>query len=157
MKKFQWIHKIALLMLLPLLFGAGFPVAGGDRAPAAPQGPTAPQARTAPLIIDHTSTDIAAIPQEWIEAAKQQLHIGYGHTSHGSQISDGMSGLVGFANGGGQELALPEDIFRFSHSGNQGGEYLHLLKAMGMARADLDHDAATTPTGWRRPARTSAP
>jgi hypothetical protein len=37
------------------------------------------------------------IPQEWITKAKTDLHIAYGHTSHGSQITDGMTGLVSFA------------------------------------------------------------
>ena len=52
-----------------------------------------------PIIVDHTSTDIIAIPQQWIDQAKATLHIGYGHTSHGSQITTGMTGLVGFATG----------------------------------------------------------
>ncbi len=49
------------------------------------------------IIIDHRCTDIGEIPQEWIEKAKSDLHIAYGHTSHGSQVTDGMSGLVDFA------------------------------------------------------------
>ncbi|HNT74164.1 MAG TPA: hypothetical protein PKH77_03985 [Anaerolineae bacterium] len=142
MKISQWLRKSALLLLLPLILGAGFPEHTRQIGLAAP---AAPQARTAPLIIDHTSTAITAVPEEWIVAAKQQLHIGYGHTSHGSQISDGMSGLVGFANGGGQGLELPEDIFRFSHSGNQGGEYLHLFEGDGYGEGDLDHDAGYYP------------
>ena len=104
MKTLRWINSFALLMLLPLFFGTGPTVAAGIKAP------DAPQARTAPLIIDHTSVNITAVPQAWIEAAKQQLHIAYGHTSHGSQVTDGMSGLVGFADGGGLGLALPDGI-----------------------------------------------
>ncbi|HOS98609.1 MAG TPA: fibronectin type III domain-containing protein, partial [Deltaproteobacteria bacterium] len=48
------------------------------------------------IIADHTSIDLEAVPSEWIEEAKAALHIAYGHTSHGSQITTGMSGLVGF-------------------------------------------------------------
>jgi hypothetical protein len=48
------------------------------------------------IVIDHTSTDLGAIPREWIEKAKTGLHIAYGHTSHGSQLTTGMEGLVGF-------------------------------------------------------------
>lgn len=48
------------------------------------------------IIVDHTSIDIDAIPQAAIEQAKSSLHIAYGHTSHGSQLVDGMTGLVGF-------------------------------------------------------------
>ena len=50
------------------------------------------------LIIDHRHTDLADVPLEWIEAAKSDLHIAYGHTSHGSQIITGMTGLTRFAN-----------------------------------------------------------
>ena len=64
-----------------------------------------------PIIIDHTTVDVTAIPQIWIEAAKNNLHIYYGHTSHGSQLVTGMDGLVDFANGGGLGLSLPADIF----------------------------------------------
>jgi len=60
-------------------------------------------ARTHPLdsnpsaiIVDHLCRDIDAIPQAAIEQAKSTLHIAYGHTSHGSQLVDGMTGLVGF-------------------------------------------------------------
>lgn len=48
------------------------------------------------IIIDHTAADLDVIPREWIETAKKSLHIAYGHTSHGSQITSGMTGLVGF-------------------------------------------------------------
>ncbi len=45
----------------------------------------------APIIIDHTCTDISKIPTCWIEEAKAQLRLAYGHTSHGSQIITGMN------------------------------------------------------------------
>ena len=72
------------------------------------------------IIIDHTCTDITAVPQEWIEEAKRALHIGYGHTSHGSQLTSGMTGLVSFANSGGLGLALPQDIFGWNVVGQAG-------------------------------------
>ena len=46
------------------------------------------------IIVDHSCIGLSKIPREWIEKAKQSLHIAYGHTSHGSQITTGMSGLV---------------------------------------------------------------
>ncbi|MCE5250242.1 T9SS type A sorting domain-containing protein [bacterium] len=67
---------------------------------------------SAPLIIDHTATDLAQIPREYIDKAKSELHIAYGHTSHGSQLVTGMTGLVGFKgqlyafNAGGKTGAL---------------------------------------------------
>ncbi len=82
-------------------------------------------ARTSPLIIDHRCCDITKIPQSAIEQAKAQLHIAYGHTSHGSQVTDGMSGLVAFANSGGKGLALPANIFAWNNGGTGGALDLH--------------------------------
>lgn len=45
------------------------------------------------MIIDHTSTTISNIPSSYIEDAKEQLKISYGHTSHGSQIVSGMESV----------------------------------------------------------------
>jgi PKD repeat protein len=53
-------------------------------------------AASEPIIIDHTSTHLDQIPLDAIQDAKSSLHIAYGHTSHGSQIVDGMSGLKTF-------------------------------------------------------------
>jgi PKD repeat protein len=78
-----------------------------------------------PIIADHTCIDITAIPQEAIDAARVDLHIAYGHTSHGSQLTDGMNGLVGFANSGGKGLALPLDIFEWNNGGIGGALDLH--------------------------------
>jgi hypothetical protein len=44
-----------------------------------------------PIIIDHTCTDIRQIPESAIEQAKMNLHIAYGHTSHGSQLTTGVT------------------------------------------------------------------
>lgn len=74
---------------------------------------------TSALIIDHTATDLDAVPAEWIEQAGESLRIAYGHTSHGSQIIDGMAGLAGFrgsryafdASGAGGALELRDTPF----------------------------------------------
>jgi hypothetical protein len=75
--------------------------------------------------IDHECTDITAIPQDAVETAKETLHIAYGHTSHGSQLTTGMTGLVEFANGGGLGLSLPDDIFAWNNGGTDGALDLH--------------------------------
>jgi hypothetical protein len=49
-----------------------------------------------PVIADHTSIKLDQIPVEWIEKARTDLHIAYGHTSHGSQIITGLLGLTQF-------------------------------------------------------------
>jgi hypothetical protein len=75
-------------------------------------------------IINHSATDISSIPAEWITRAKTDLHIAYGHTSHGSQITDGMSGLAAFMgstyawNNGGTGGAL--DLHDYAMPGDLG-------------------------------------
>src|SRR5665648_534130 len=79
---------------------------------------------SADLIIDHRCTKLIQIPDEWIAAAKQNLHIAYGHTSHGSQLITGMTGLVSFKgsayswNNGGSGNAL--DLHDYAMSGDLG-------------------------------------
>ena len=88
-------------------------------------GLAAGAAGAATVWIDHRDADITPLTQAQIERAKAALHIAYGHTSHGSQLTDGMSGLVGFANGGGQGLALPENAFAWNNGGSGGALDLH--------------------------------
>ena len=91
------------------------------------------------IIADHQCTEIESIPIAAIQAAKETLHIGYGHTSHGSQITSGMSGLVEFMNSKG----YPHDLFAWNHSGSNGA--LHLYEGDGYGDGDLDHDAGYYP------------
>lgn len=48
------------------------------------------------IIADHKSINIDDIPHEWIQKAKKELHIAFGHSSHGSQITEGLLGLTDF-------------------------------------------------------------
>ena len=77
------------------------------------------------LVIDHRHTDITKLTAGQINRAKSVLHIAYGHTSHGSQLTEGMAGLVGFANGGGKGLALPANTFAWNNGGSGGALDLH--------------------------------
>jgi hypothetical protein len=76
------------------------------------------------IIIDHQCTKLSAIPSDWITEAKDNLHIAYSHTSHGSQLTTGMSGLVSFKgptftwNNGGIDGAL--DLHDYAISGDLG-------------------------------------
>jgi hypothetical protein len=76
------------------------------------------------LIIDNTNVKLASIPSEWISKAKENLHIAYSHTSHGSQLTEGMSGLISFKgetyawNNGGANNAL--DLHDYAISGDLG-------------------------------------
>ena len=59
-----------------------------------------PVALAAGPIIDHSCTDLSLIPAQWIEQAKNDLHIAYQHTSHGSQLITGMNALRSFPSFG---------------------------------------------------------
>lgn len=77
------------------------------------------------LRIDHEDTDITALTQAQVDRAKSVLHIAYGHTSHGSQLTTGMNGLVDFANGGGLGLNLSSNAFDWNHGGSGSALDLH--------------------------------
>lgn len=49
--------------------------------------------RTSPLIINHNNANIDSIPESIINTAKSTFRIAYGHTSHGSQLTSGMTTL----------------------------------------------------------------
>ena len=95
------------------------------------------------IIIDHTCTDITLISESAINQAKANLHIGYGHTSHGSQLTTGMTGLVTFANNGGLGLSHPQDIFDWNNGGTNGA--LDLEEGDGYGSGWLDHDCGYYP------------
>ena len=82
---FKPILVVALLLTLSVTIGA-FPSHGHQ---------VRDLHRSEAIIIDHTCTDLSKIPQRWIEQAKAQHRICYGHTSHGSQPVTGMSVLMG--------------------------------------------------------------
>ena len=50
-------------------------------------------AHAQPIVIDHRCTDINKVPEQWIEAARNNLRISYGHTSHGSQLVAGINAI----------------------------------------------------------------
>lgn len=64
------------------------------------------------MIVNHNCTDISQVPEAWITTAKSDLHIAYAHTSHGSQITTGMTGLVPFMNG----LGHPNDLYAWGNN-----------------------------------------
>lgn len=73
------------------------------------------------IIINHNCTKIEQIPESAILAAKQNLHIAYGHTSHGSQLIDGMTGLVAFMNSNG----FTNNLYTWDNGGTNGALDLH--------------------------------
>ena len=77
------------------------------------------------VVYDHNDADITGLTLSEINKAKSDLHIAYGHTSHGSQITTGMTGLVGFANNGGLGLSHPTNTFAWNNGGTGGALDLH--------------------------------
>lgn len=64
--------------------------------------------------IDHQDTDLTALNPVMVEQAKRELHIAYAHTSHGSQVTEGMTAMNLFINGGGLGMSCPTDTFRWN-------------------------------------------
>ena len=61
-----------------------------------------PKKSDSSIIADHSIVNLIRndqIPDSAIMSAKQSLHIVYGHTSHGSQLTSGMTGLPAFKEG----------------------------------------------------------
>ena len=78
--------SITLLFLITFLFTPVFAASDSD--------PTyATSAWTGGLVIDHTCLDQDSIPTEWIDAAQDNVIVHYAHTSHGGQITTGLSRL----------------------------------------------------------------
>ncbi len=73
-----------------------------------------------PIVINHISTHLNEVPLSAITNARSTLHIAYGHTSHGSQITDGMTGLVSYAN-----APYGGSTYRWNNGGTGGALDLH--------------------------------
>ena len=105
------------------------------------------------IIVDHTCTQINTVPASAILLAKSSLHIAYGHTSHGSQLIDGMTGLVAFMNRFPAD-GFPDNLFAFNGTGTGGA--LHLVDfysnfgGLGVA----DDLGAPNRTAWAAATRT---
>ncbi len=77
--------------------------------------PTSGKLITELITADHQSTQLSAIPEEFIRKAKRELRIAYGHTSHGSQLVSGMTGLVQFKG----------DLYNFNSTGADSALVFH--------------------------------
>lgn len=98
-------------------------------------------------IADHSVINelrLGRISEAKIQAAKEKLHIAYGHTSHGSQITTGMSGLTAFANGGGLKTDYSADLFSYNAGGSGGA--LDLREGGGYSSGHLELDAGYYPS-----------
>jgi hypothetical protein len=87
-----------------------------------------------PIVIDHTCTDHTRIPPAYVTAAKQTLRVGYGHTSHGSQLVTGLDAHAAFC-GAGSVWAYPSSSW-----GLQPGVFLNDYWGNAFGGADLGHN-----------------
>ncbi|MCX7737133.1 MAG: T9SS type A sorting domain-containing protein [Candidatus Kapabacteria bacterium] len=87
-----------------------------------------------PIIINHKSVDLSKIlNNNYISKAKYNLNIGYGHTSHGSQLITGMNALMSYfedgrfnwsSEGGPGYLKIEEDGTLYGDCGEPGWDDL---------------------------------
>jgi len=78
------------------------------------------------IIASHQSTQLSQVPEQWINQAKADFKIWYGHTSHGSQITSGMSNLQSHygepytynSSGSGGALSYQETGGDLGHNGD---------------------------------------
>jgi hypothetical protein len=95
--------------------------------------------RTSAIIVNHINTDLSKIPVSFINTAKAKFKIAYGHTSHGSQLTTGMSllpekaGAVYSYNADGTNGALYFNEYILS--GDLGGDWDSQTRAL-LNRAD---------------------
>lgn len=69
---------------------ATMPTAGAHTR-SATSGPSAPEASTGAIVIDHNCTDLTKIHADWIKEAQSKVVVHYAHTSHGGQITAGLT------------------------------------------------------------------
>ena len=96
------------------------------------------------MIINHLCTDLSKISADAVNTAKQNLHIAYDHTSHGSQLTTGMRALIGQTDLTGYK----GDIYDWNDGGNDGALDLDdCFSPVG----DLGHNGSTA---WADATRT---
>ena len=84
-----------------------------------------PPAPASSTIIDHNCTDLSKVPSSWIGQARSELRVGYGHTSHGSQLISGMTAFRGESGStfyfSYSDWGLQPGLFLNDYWGNDGG------------------------------------
>ena len=131
--------KTAKMYLAPIFLAAGLLLSSCDTLPAF----FIPDGKTADHTVVHQLWD-GRISESDIQNAKDKLSIAYGHTSHGSQITTGMSGLVAFADAGNLGRSYTEGLFSFNSTGADGS--LHLMEGAGYGSGYLELDAGYYPS-----------
>ena len=141
------IFTIALLSIYNLP-SQGYPLSETSSLASWPGG----------LIIDHNCIDLDLIPGEWIESAQDNLRIHYAHTSHGGQITTGLSRIEAanstFASSIG-DCVLPTDLGELCildgnspHSYITPDLYWQGVSALEITQNTLDNNPTLTASLW---------
>jgi hypothetical protein len=83
---FRWLCPTGMTLFLTLA------CSGGGSTVTSPDQPTTG------IVVDHSSTNLGAIPSQYLQAATANLRIAYQHSSHGSQLITGMEAMKGSVN-----------------------------------------------------------
>ncbi len=83
------------------------------------------------IVIDHNCTNLDQVPQTWIDQARGNLRVGYGHTSHGSQLVTGIEAFRGEEGS--------NHYYTFSTWGLEPGVFLNDSWGNAGGGADLGH------------------
>lgn len=131
---------------------------GGDGSTGLDPNDSGLPGRNAPLVIDHRHTDLSQIPDQWIDAAKENVRLHYAHTSHGGQLTEGLariaSGSAKFSVAV-QSRGLPQTSGALRiFDGQEGETYITAEKywatAAGMQQTQevLDHNPTINVSMW---------
>lgn len=96
MRYIFYISLAAVMIIIACIFIVKSSLIKAQEANAAAGVSAENSANNKSIVANHDSIKLERIPSVWIEKAKKNLHIAYGHTSHGSQIISGLLGLTEF-------------------------------------------------------------
>ncbi len=130
----------------------------GVEVPLAQSNLPSPAQSSEYILIDHTCIDLGQIPSEWVDAAKDDLKIHYAHTSHGSQITTGLSRIESanstFSQSRGDRY-LPDEVGTLCiYDGNGDHSYItpelywESTSGVQLTQATLDETPSITVSLW---------
>jgi len=109
-------------------------------------------------IADHSCTDIADIPTEWIRNVQEGVRLHYAHTSHGSQLTIGLESIEDAIASHEVEIEysnLPEQSGRLCIYDGQAGEtyispdlFWESDEGLNMTKDVLDHNPSINVCMW---------
>lgn len=142
------MRKTSLMFLIPLMVILGLTLScgGGGAVPFAGS-----------YVIDHLNTDLTAIHDTWIDEAQDIIKLHYAHTSHGSQLTTGLTRIeadpaynveIGYMDLPSANNAL--NVFDGQENGTSITPDLYWQTAAGMeyTRAVLDNNSSINVSMW---------